>query len=243
MLEQVNNALTFYAQFLVSGAAGTGLTITCTVYRGSTGATVVSAQAATEIGGGVYKYTLASGSVGAEDDYVAVFNEAAATADQSDVPSMWAVGRAGVENLDAAVSSRLASGSVTVAAPVDTSSLTLTLVQGDDYSALDNRELSFSSADWPDLTGVSAVTMTVRKRASSTGAGGTLWFSKEDVSGSRVLGAGTQTVVFELTPTETGALVTAGTAVGVYDIQATLSGRIITLVTGLVNVTEEQTRA
>jgi hypothetical protein len=103
MLEQTGNAITFYAQFIVSGAAGTGLTITCTVYKGSDGTAIVTAQSATEIGGGVYKYTLASGSVPAEDDLVAVFNEAAATADQTDVPSMWSVGKAGIENLDASI--------------------------------------------------------------------------------------------------------------------------------------------
>jgi hypothetical protein len=104
MLEQVSNAITFYAQFLVSGAAGTGLTITCTIKKGSDGSAVVTGAAATELFGGLYKYTLASGSVDTEDDYLAVFNEAAATADQTDVPAMWTVGKAGVENLDASIS-------------------------------------------------------------------------------------------------------------------------------------------
>jgi hypothetical protein len=244
MLEQTGNNITFYAQFLVSGAAGTGLTVTCTVYKGSDGSTVVSAQAATEIGGGLYKYQLSSGSVPAEDDLVAVFNEAAATADQTDVPSMWSIGKAGLENLDAPISSRLASGSVTVSAPVDSSTNALTLTQGDDYKAADSREVSFSSADWPDLTAASAIVLTIRKRAAATGKGTTLWTSVSHRVAGLVAGGGTQTVEFEPLVANTALLASTGTAAGIYDVQATLaSGSIVTLVTGAVTVLEEQTRA
>jgi hypothetical protein len=97
MLEQVNNNLTFLAHFVASGAGATGLTVTCTVYKGSDGSAVVTAQAATEIGGGLYKYTLSAPST--EDNYVAVFNTAG-TADQTDIPSLWVVGKAGIETLN-----------------------------------------------------------------------------------------------------------------------------------------------
>lgn len=276
MIEQVDNALTFYAQFLVSGAAGTGLTVTCTVYKGSDGSTVVSAQAATEIGGGLYKYTLASVSVDAEDDYLAVFNEAAATADQTDVPAMWTVGKAGVENLDAAASSlataaalatvdgnvdailadtaamqplvdvaistRAAAGvSVTVSSPLDSSG-TINLVRGDDYLEDEGRELSFSSTGWADLTGASAIVLSIRKRAASTGRGTTLLATVAHKAASLVSGGGTQTVVFEPSATDTADL-EVGTSSCAYDVQATLaSGSIVTLATGVVNVTEDQTR-
>ena len=100
MIEQKSTTVTFYAQFLVSGAAGTGLTITATVYKGSDGTALASAQAATEIGGGVYRY-LYSGGIATKDELVCVFNEAAATADQTDVPSLWVVGPVWTENLDA----------------------------------------------------------------------------------------------------------------------------------------------
>jgi hypothetical protein len=278
MIEQTGVAVTFVAQFLVSGAKGTGLTITCSVYKVSDGSSVVTGQAATEIGTtGVYKYTLASGSVPAEDLLVAVFNEAAATADQTDVPSMWAIGKAGVEKLDAAVSgantttpptaaavadaiwdeansahvtagttgfnlNRLAGTTVTVSSPTDSSG-TISLVRGDDYDAADSREISFSSTGWADLTGATAVTLSIRKRASKTGLGTTLRATISDTSGSRVVGGGTQTVVFEPTAAQTADL-DVGTAACVYDVQATLaSGNIVTLSSGVVNVTEDQTRA
>lgn len=103
MIEQKSTTVTFYAQFLVSGAKGTGLTITCTVYKGSDGTVLATAQAATELGSsGVYRY-LYSGGIATKDELVAVFNEAAATADQTDVPSLWVVGPVWAENVDANV--------------------------------------------------------------------------------------------------------------------------------------------
>jgi len=284
MIEQVSNSLMFLAHFTVSSVAGTGLTITCTIYKASDGSTVVSAQAATEIGGGLYKYELASGSVGTADEYVAVFNEAAATADQQDIPALWVVGRAGVENLDAAASSlataaalathdgkldtvdtnvdailadtaamqplvdvaistRAASGTITVSAPVDASTNALTITRGDDYLEAEGRELGFSSADWPDLTGATAIVLSLRKRAANTGRGSTLWATVAHRAAGLVVGSGTQTVEFEPDATDTADLEPGGAA-GIYDVQATLaSGSIVTLVTGSITVIEDQTRA
>jgi len=295
MIEQVSNSLVFLAHFTVSAVAGTGLTITCTVYKASDGSTVVSAQACTEIGGGLYKYTLASGSTASADEYVAVFNEAAATADQQDIPALWVVGRAGVENLDAniagvetkvdlqataialaaldtkhdltdaalavvdgnvdaikadtdayldaAVSSRMATGSVTITAPVDSSTNALALVQGDSYLKADDREVAFTSSSWPNLTAATAIVLTIRKRAAKSGLGTTLWATIAHRSAGLVSGTGSQTIEFEPSVANTTALATTGTAAGTYDVQATLaSGSIATLVTGQVNVTQEQTR-
>jgi hypothetical protein len=276
MIEQTGVAITFLAQFLVSGAKGTGLTITCAVRRVSDDTEVQAATAATEIGTtGVYKYVYNAPAT--EDLYLAHFNEAAATADQTDVASLWVVGKGGIENLDAAVSgantttpptvaaiadavwdeansghvsagttgfnlNRLTGNTVTVSAPVDSSG-TIALTRGDDYDAADSRQLSFSSTGWPDLTGATAVTLSIRKRVSKTGLGTTLRATVSDTSGSRVVGGGTQTVVFEPTDTDTADL-DVGTAACAYDIQATLaSGNIVTLQTGVVNVTEDQTRA
>ena len=248
MIEQTGVAVTFYAQFLVSGAVGTGLTITCTVYKGSDGSALVSAQAATEIGGGLYKYTYATPAT--EDDYLAVFNEDAATADQTDVPAMWTVGKAGVENLDASVGDveakidLLGSATVITTGPVVTAADTLELVREDDYKAGDGRAVSFSSDSWPDLTGAT-VTMTIRRRREAFANRGSdsILASKDDSSGLRVVGSGTQTIYFDLTTTETTPLL-PGTATGNYDVEATLSNsNIVTLITGLVSVTEDQTRA
>lgn len=102
MIEQVGNSVTFLAQFLDGGALKTGLTVTVNVYRVSDESLLVSGAAANEIGAsGVYKYTY--GPAATEDDYLAVFHTAG-VADQVDVPSLWTVGHAGIENLDASVS-------------------------------------------------------------------------------------------------------------------------------------------
>jgi hypothetical protein len=66
-----------------------------------TGSIVVTAGNAVEVGDGLYKYTLASGSVTVEGEYTAVFKTGDATVDQQWVPSLWIVGRDGDEHLTA----------------------------------------------------------------------------------------------------------------------------------------------
>lgn len=108
MSEQINNAISFTA-FFVDTAALTGkeeLTVTVDVRRGAT--VLVIDGATTELGGGLYEYTLASGAVDAEGLYTAVFKTTSIYVAQKHVPALWIVGKGGVENLDAAVSTRLA---------------------------------------------------------------------------------------------------------------------------------------
>ena len=280
MIEQTGVAVTFLAQFLVSGAAGTGLTITCAVRRVSDGVEVQAATAATEIGStGIYKYEYSSPAT--EDLYVAHFNEAADTADQTDVASLWTVGKAGVENIDAASSTlataaaltttegkvdlqataaalathdgkldtvdgivdsiltKVSGATVTVSAPVNSTG-TINLVRGDDYLESEGRELAFSSTGWADLTGATAIVLTLRKRVN--GKGTTLRGTVAHRAAGLVVGGGTQTVEFE-PATAVTSLLDVGTAAVAYDIQATLaSGSIVTLQTGVVTVTEDQTR-
>ena len=106
MLEQIGNALTFYAFYTASKVGKTGLAVTVNVRRGTT--SVVTGGSATEIGDGLYAYTLASGSVTVENEYTAVFKTSDTSVDQQDIPALWAIGKAGVEDLDAAISSRTA---------------------------------------------------------------------------------------------------------------------------------------
>ncbi len=236
MIEQVGEQLTFVGHFTVSGAAGTGLTITATVYKASDGSTLVGPVAAVELGGGLYQYTLAAGlNTAREEELICVFNEAALTADVSSVPASRWVSPQWLQDIG--------SATVTVAGPVVTTADTLELVRGDDYLAADSRAISFTSDSWPDLTSA-VITMTVRRRreAFSTGSDAVL-FTKTDASGLRVVGGGDQTVYFELTPTQSGVLL-PGSLTGKYDIEAVLSNdSIVTLVTGNVTVTEDQTRA
>ena len=102
--EQVSNAVVFYAHYVASKTGKTGLTPTVDVYRN--GSSIVTAANATEVGGGLYSYSLASGSVNAEGEYVAIFKTSDSSVDQQWLPALWIVGRAGVEDLDATISSR-----------------------------------------------------------------------------------------------------------------------------------------
>lgn len=102
MIEQISNAIKFIAYYIASKQGKTGLTVTCDVYKN--GSIIVTGASCTEIGGGLYSYTLASGSVDAEGEYLAVFKTADSTVDQQWIPAMWLIQKAGVERLDEAVS-------------------------------------------------------------------------------------------------------------------------------------------
>jgi len=119
MIEQLGTAITFHAFFVASGVGATGLTVTVEVYEGTTGTPIVTGASATEMGDGLYYYTLASGSVDAEGAYTAVF-QTVGTADQKHLAAQWQVQVAGVENLDAAVSGANTTTPPTAAVIADT---------------------------------------------------------------------------------------------------------------------------
>lgn len=276
MLEQVGNSVDFYFFYVASKVGKTGLVdVTVDVYRA--GALIVTAAAATEVGGGLYRYTLGSGSVTVAGEYAAVAKTADATVDQKWIPSLWVIGRAGVEFLDASVSAidvdvldnpvpgayvggtagyalgRIGTDAITIVSPLAADGTTLELVRGDDYQEDQARELTFSSDDWPDLTGATEIIMTIRRRREAFGTGSDpVLLTEQDVLASRVDGAGAQTVVFELHAAEPGLgdswtgttnNLVPGAATGKYDVQATLADTdIVTLVVGNVNVVEDQTR-
>lgn len=102
MIEQVSNALVFYAHYVASKVGKTSLTVTVDVYRN--GVEVVTAASAVEMGDGLYSYTLASSSVSAEGEYIAVFHTTDTSVDQRDLPALWVIQKAGVEHLDENVS-------------------------------------------------------------------------------------------------------------------------------------------
>ena len=123
-LEQVGNALAFYG-FYTSGKTGrTGLSPTVDVYRiGTNGVSVqvVTAGASTEIGtSGLYRYGLPSALNTVEGEYLAMFRTSDPTVDARDIAAVWAVGKAGLEDLDAAISTR--------ATPVDVGNAVTTAV-------------------------------------------------------------------------------------------------------------------
>lgn len=104
MLEQVSTSVKFMAFYTSSKQGKTGLTVTIDIYDPS-GTQIVTGGSATAIGGGLYAYTLSTNN-SAEGEYAAIFKTSDSTVDAQHIPSLWVLGRAGVENLDASVSSR-----------------------------------------------------------------------------------------------------------------------------------------
>jgi hypothetical protein len=121
MLEQVSTSVKFLAFYTASKQGKTGLTVTVDIYNPS-GTQIVTAGSATALGGGLYSYTLSSDN-STEGEYAAIFKTDDSTVDAQHIPSLWVLGRAGVENLDAATSSRLASSGYTAPANSDISAI------------------------------------------------------------------------------------------------------------------------
>jgi hypothetical protein len=105
------------AFFTASKTGKTGLTVTVDIYNPS-GTQIVTAGSATALGGGLYAYTLSTDN-STEGEYAAIFKTDDSTVDAQHIPSLWILGRAGVENLDATTSSRLASSGYTAPANSD----------------------------------------------------------------------------------------------------------------------------
>jgi hypothetical protein len=117
MLEQVSTSVKFLAFYTASKQGKTGLTVTVDIYNPS-GTQIVTAGSATALGGGLYAYTLSTDN-SSEGEYAAIFKTTDSTVDSQHIPSLWVLGRAGVENLDATTSSRLASSAYTAPANSD----------------------------------------------------------------------------------------------------------------------------
>jgi hypothetical protein len=116
MLEQVSTSVKFLAFFTASKTGKSGLTVTIDIYNPS-GTQIVTAGSATALGGGLYSYTLSTDN-SSEGESAAIFKTTDATVDAQHIPSLWVLGRAGVENLDAATSTRLPSSSYAAAPSV-----------------------------------------------------------------------------------------------------------------------------
>jgi len=103
MLDVSGRGITFYFFFTEDGVGDTGLTVTCNIRKkesDGTKTTLVTDGACTEWFGGAYYYTLASGSVSTEGDYLAIGHTADTDTDQQDVPAMWAINKANLEDID-----------------------------------------------------------------------------------------------------------------------------------------------
>jgi hypothetical protein len=129
VLENINNAVAFYAFYVAAKVGKAGLAdVTVDVWRvtaAGTATEVVTGAAAAEVGDGLYRYQLAAGSVTTEGEYVCVFKTADATVDQQHIPSLWVVNKAGLEGLTdgfgratrAIVTGAVAAGATTTSIP------------------------------------------------------------------------------------------------------------------------------
>lgn len=93
MLRPLSVDLVFAAFFVESKVGKTGLMVTLDVHRvTASGSTeVVTGGSATEVGDGVYRYTLSSSSTGTEGLYVAVFKTSTTSVDQQHIAAAYYV--------------------------------------------------------------------------------------------------------------------------------------------------------
>jgi hypothetical protein len=158
MIEQVSNSVKFVAFFTANKTGTTGLTVTVDVYNPS-GSQIVTAASATAIGGGLYGYTLSTNN-SSEGEYAAIFKTTDSTVDSQHIPSLWVLGRAGVENLDATVSSRLATSGYTAPSAAPTAAQNATAVRTELGTELGRIDAAISSRLSPSGTLATVTTLT-----------------------------------------------------------------------------------
>lgn len=111
MIEQLNNSVKFMAFFTSNKVGKTGITVTIDVFNPS-GTKIVTDGTVTELGDGIYTYVLASTNTSSEGEYIAVFKTADSTVDMQNIPSLWVIGRGGIEHLDSNISDKATQTSV-----------------------------------------------------------------------------------------------------------------------------------
>ena len=143
----INEPTSFEAFYVYSKVGVAGLTVTVDVYNAA-GTKITDGAAATEIGGGWYIYPVTPSTAGR---WRAIF-KTAGTVDQQHIPSLLWVGAANVANLDAAISSRLATTGYTApATPTD----------------LDNLEAALLA----EFDGVTTIAEAIQAKTDTIGAG------------------------------------------------------------------------
>jgi len=144
----------------------------------------------------------------------------------------------------------ITTNGVTITSPYNPVTGRLALTRGDDYPATDPFPLQFSSDTWPDLTGAT-VQLTIRRKPVNPTISDAALLTMTDTVALRIDGDGIeQTVTFEPMSSgsangQVGSTVDLDTGVSSvkFDVQATLaSGTKKTLVAGLGDITEDQTR-
>jgi len=137
----------------------TCLTVTIDIYDPS-GSQIVTGGSATALGGGLYSYTLSSNN-SSEGEYAAIFKTTDSTVDSQHIPSLWVLGRAGVENLDAATSTRLPSSSYAAAPSVSDIRTELSVELGRIDASVSSRS-TLTTGDLPSVPSAASVATAVR---------------------------------------------------------------------------------
>jgi len=110
----------------------------------------------------------------------------------------------------------IAAGDFDVVSPVSSDGESITLFRGDDYYNADSRALSFTSTDWPSITGATVVL----KLSNGVSITGTV--------------TSATSCYFELTKTQTAAIEEDALD---FEVEATLSNsHVVTIVTGSVSI-------
>ena len=123
----------------------------------------------------------------------------------------------------------LTAGMISVISPLALDGSLLTIVRGDDYKAVNNRAIEFTSDDWPDITGA-AVTLTIRVKQTKV--------EELSVTGTVV---DESTCQFELDHEDTEDM-TVSNQGHFFDVEAVLSdGNVCTLALGSCTVREDAT--
>ncbi|MFZ9964836.1 MAG: hypothetical protein ACO3GO_06470, partial [Terrimicrobiaceae bacterium] len=105
-------------------------------------------------------YTLSSNN-STEGEYAAIFKTTDSTVDSQHIPSLWVLGRAGVENLDAATSTRLPSSSYAAAPSVSDIRTELSVELGRIDASVSSRS-TLTTGDLPSVPSAASVASAVR---------------------------------------------------------------------------------
>lgn len=103
MLGKTGAEIIWYAHFTSDGEGEPGLSPTITVYKDDDATPEVDAAAMTELGDGLYYHKQTPTDAGVR---VAVAKTASTDVDQRHIPAVMLIGKAGVDHLDATISSR-----------------------------------------------------------------------------------------------------------------------------------------
>ena len=169
MLTKQGVAITFHAFYVNSTDLDgePGLTVTVDIYEATTGSPIVTAGNATELGGGLYYYTLASGSVDNDGAYTAIFKTASADVVQKWIPVQWQVGTTlkAVDSVTNGVT--LANGAIT-AAVIATDAIDADAVAADAVTEIQNGLATSDQLN--NIASVGAAVNTIAESFTKVGA-------------------------------------------------------------------------